>query len=272
MVERLRFETLSAALELGPRELLALVGAGGKTAAMGLLAAEMAARGNRVLVGTTTAMLLAQLAALGTVTRHKDFASLVKQLQMAVVPGRVLAVAAGSDRLSSAGEIKVDGVPPAWVDGLWQEDLLDTFLVEADGGRGKLLKSLGAHEPVLPTQTTTVLLVAGLGIIGAPLTEEHVHRAALLARALSTEEGARLTPHLLMQALGIQLSLLRQRSAGPRIAVFLNQAEQPQDERTGVGIAQGLFAAAAQGVFPWPERIVVGTVRENRFLALMGKG
>ena len=56
--------------------MVALVGGGGKTSAVGLLAGELASRGRRVLVATTTAMFLREMTAVGPVVhgRRRDCA------------------------------------------------------------------------------------------------------------------------------------------------------------------------------------------------------
>ena len=178
-VRAIAVDTLTAALGLGGRELVALVGGGGKTSALRLLAGELAASGARVGVTTTTAMFLREHGRRRTGGAWAPAAgSSTDGLRKALAKGRTVAVAR-----SAVEGGKVAGLSPAAVDELWAAGLVDHLIVEADGSRGKSLKAFGPHEPQVPDATTTIVQVAGLDAIGAPLTDEHVHRAETLATA-----------------------------------------------------------------------------------------
>ncbi len=86
--------------------------------------------------------------------------------------------------------------------------LADYVLVEADGSRGRSLKAFGPDEPQVPSVTTTIVQVAGADVLGQPLREEYVHRAAPLAAAARRSVRApSMTP-----------SLVRGRPEGPAVA------------------------------------------------------
>ena len=160
--------SLAERFDLGDHELVAFVGAGGKSTLLLRLGAELAHTGRRVILTTTTKLGLDQVT--GTVCYSSDpieveacFAS----------PGPVFVVGSEDGR-------KVTGPSLADVDRLFAESTADYILVEADGARGRSIKAPDAHEPVIPAAATLVVLVASLNAIGLPLAEA-AHRPELVS-------------------------------------------------------------------------------------------
>lgn len=258
--------TLARALGLHGHELVAFVGAGGKTSALQRLALGLAEDGDTVAVTTTTAMFAAQLASLGPLVLMSDGAApLATRVKQELLRNRVVAMAGlvGDDG-------KARGLSPAAVDDLWRQRIADSVVVEADGSRGLPLKSFGAAEPQLPSEATTVVVVAGLDALGSPLDEAHVHRARLLRSALSVAEDEVVTPRLFARALALQVA--RVRSLNPRagIVALLNKADTDQEAAAGLEVArvldglcdggEGRHAAAGR-----PDRLVLGSVAQGVF-------
>lgn len=259
--------TLAGVLALERREMVSLVGAGGKTSAVRLLTAELSTGGARVVVATTTAMFARELAAVGPLVMDADDAVLAARLSEALEGGRV----AGAARAPGV-DGKVVGLPPATVDGLWADGLADYVLVEADGSRGMPLKAFGPHEPQVPGATSTIVLVAGLDAIGRPLTPEYVHRADVLAAGLGLSLGAPVTLRAFVGALREQVWRLRQGWPATRVVALLNKADGRDEETLGGQVAQELLtggravhrqplAAGPQG----PDAVIVASLRRERF-------
>jgi len=261
-------KTLSEALELGPRELIALVGGGGKSSAVRLIAGERARAGDRLIVTTTTAMFETELATVGPLVFGSDVPGL-SALEASLVEGRAVAAAA-----SRSTEGKVAGLDPATVDGLWARGLADCIIVEADGSRGRPVKAFAVHEPPLPSSTTTTVLVAGLDAVGRPMTEEYVHRAEEFADMLSLDYGSELTAPVVADALREMIARLR-RLGAPRVVVLLNKLDVPDGETAARGVAEALFretATADPGIgeewHPAPDGIAAASLAERRFCAV----
>ena len=266
-------ETLVGALGLGLNEVVALVGAGGKTTALRLLGAELTAGGSRVITTTTTAMLLREMSAVGPVLRQAEGGRLAARLKSALADGQRAAVA------HSDGEGgKVVGLSPPAVDRLWAHGLADFLIVEADGSRGLPFKAFGPHEPQVPSTATTIVDVAGLDALGVPLTEEHVHRAEVLASILEIPLGSKVTTGVLAEGLRAQVGRLRRGNAGCRIVVLLNKADTPEVQAAGLDIALQLLGRQGAAVGPGgegdrvdgesggrPDSVVVGSLRDGRF-------
>jgi len=81
----------------------------------------------------------------------------------------------------------------------------DYILVEADGAKGRSLKAPSEFEPVIPTASTVVVIVAGIDAIGRSIATA-CHRpervAAILERPLTYHLGARDVARVLTSAAG----------------------------------------------------------------------
>jgi molybdenum cofactor cytidylyltransferase len=150
-------------LGLGPRELVAIVGAGGKTTIMGILADELGSAGTRTIRTTTTKMGADQAA---EPVCWSDDPSAVQRMLAPGVPLCVLVGTAGG---------KVTGLEPSAVDALFLSTSADYIIVEADGARSLSIKAPADHEPVIPELSTTVIVVMGADALGEPI-ESVAHR------------------------------------------------------------------------------------------------
>jgi molybdenum cofactor cytidylyltransferase len=165
-------------LGLGPHELVALVGAGGKSTILATLARELSDL--RVIVTTTTRMAQDQ------VTEPTCWSDDPAVVDAALEPGSPLFVATG--RIPD----KVIGLPPAAVDDLFRKTRADHVLVEADGARGMAIKAPADHEPVIPSASTTVIIVVSIDAVGRPIAEV-AHRHMLVAQLIGTHPDHLLT-------------------------------------------------------------------------------
>ncbi len=167
--------SLADKLGVGQTGLVAFVGAGGKSSLLLGLGAELVAAGRRVVLSTTTKMGADQIPRWATVCRTVT---------------EVLDALEGSNPAFLVGDIsgaKVTGVTPELVDRLSAMTEIDHVLVEADGARGRSLKVPAPHEPVIPSATKRVVIVAGIDAVGRTIGDA-THRpervAAFLGRTL----------------------------------------------------------------------------------------
>ncbi len=203
---------------LGPSEVVAVVGAGGKSSLLEALARAYEAEGAHVVLTTTT-----KVRPPGPGGRPLVVAETIEGLVEA------LAAAAGGGpfsplvgrRVSSQG--KLQGLPSEWIPVLRDLPGVTAVLVEADGSLGRPLKAPAAWEPVLPSGVSLVAGVAGLEAQGVPLDDEHVHRPELLAALLGREVGAILPPASLLDAL--ERGYAEAVPAGACFLAYLNKAD-----------------------------------------------
>ena len=148
---------LSERLGLQPRELVAIVGAGGKTTILGILAAELGSQDKRVILTTTTKMGADQ------VTEPVCWSVDTDTVERILTPGRPLTVLTGTENE------KVSGLDPDAVDALYLGTSADCIIVEADGARSLSVKAPADHEPVIPSLSTMVIVVMGADALESPL-------------------------------------------------------------------------------------------------------
>lgn len=180
--------TLLNTLGIRPGETVAFVGAGGKTTTLQRLVAEIRAAGQTVLTTSTVHMFELKGGAPHVFVVEPDPARLRADLPALLAAWGHVRVA--GERLRTD---KIRGLEPDAVAALRGTPGLDYLLVEADGARHRSLKAPAAHEPVLPPGVDRVLLVAGLDILGQPLSDATVHRPAEVAALTGLREGDPIT-------------------------------------------------------------------------------
>jgi probable selenium-dependent hydroxylase accessory protein YqeC len=213
-------------------DVVAAVGAGGKTTLLYALAAEAHAAGWRVLVTTTTHM--------GTLPE--------------ATTGPLLVEAEGvserdvDDALSAHGLVtilgrrvrpdKLEGLSPERVDCLARR--ADLTLVEADGARSRSLKAPAPHEPVVPSSCSLMVVLAALDVLGTPAAGASVHRPEIVSRLTGLGPGDAVSEEALAACLAHGDGYPARARPGLRPLVFLNKVEDEADAAAARRIAARL--------------------------------
>lgn len=184
-----KIENLPDLLNLQPGEVVSIVGAGGKTTTLFRLAADLAARGRRVVTSKTTMIAKPTL-------RQSPHLLVCGTLDEAL--DRLPAELADHPSLSLVASYRredlLQGVALDWVTPLRDLPAVDHLLIEADGARRRLVKAPGDHEPVLPAETTVLLAVACLDVLDRPLDGALAHRPERIAELICREIGDPIAP------------------------------------------------------------------------------
>lgn len=211
---------LTRAFEIRPKEVVSFVGGGGKTTAMFRLADELVDRGKRVVTTTTTRIFAAQIKLAPFHIRASGDQTALDELRIALRDHtHVLVVGATSE------DGKAFGVDPGLVDRIIALDEVDAVIVEADGARMRPFKAPGDHEPVIPASTTLLVPVVGIDAVGAPLDDEHVHRAGRVAELAGVSIGTIIEPELIARVIANDLGGLKNRPAGARVIPLVNKTQ-----------------------------------------------
>lgn len=180
---------LRDALGVQRGDIVAFVGAGGKTSALFRLAHELREDGWRVLGTTTTRVAMYE----------------VEQAPFSVPVTAKMQPSQLRDWLNEYGFVflygtretahhKIVGLHPDVLAGIVDSVNSDALLIEADGARRLPLKAPRNHEPVIPPDTSLVVPVGGIDVLGQPLDEEHVYNAARICERYGFPEGAAILP------------------------------------------------------------------------------
>jgi probable selenium-dependent hydroxylase accessory protein YqeC len=211
--------TLREALSLQDREVVSLVGGGGKTTLMFALGRELSSNKKGILLTTTTKIWnpgSSEEFGLFCSARLEEVRAWVEQN---LDRYRYLLIA--RERLDNG---KLQGIPSHWTAGLFSIPGVNHILVEADGAAGRPLKAPREGEPVLPPDTTLLIPVVGIDVLGAPLDEEHVFRSRIAMEILKEREGAVVDEAMI----GVLLAAsLRGKPEGARVIPFINKVDLP---------------------------------------------
>lgn len=239
------------ALPIAVGDIIAFVGAGGKTRSMFRFADELMQSGWRVVTTTTTRVSQDELQyapwriALGASVRLPDsLAEEVERQRHVFVFTKLEA------------NNKVRGVPPGWLDNyLSPVACCDVLLVESDGSRRLSLKAPMPHEPVIPSSATIVMPIVGLDVLGQPLNENHVYGADLITQEFGFAAGDPVTPHVIMSVLLHPRFGLKNIPPEARIVPLLNKVSEPVRP-----VAREIGGYLLQN--PAVERVLIGTMSE----------
>jgi len=221
---------LYEALSLGSRELVCLVGAGGKTSLLRRLAMEDPPDSARLLVTTSTKMLRSELESCGPLVLEPDGSVLLRALAVRDAP-----VISAARALTPDG--KAAGLSVGVLDRIYDSGCFRHILVEADGARGRDLKAPGAGEPLIPCSTTIVLSLVGLGALDHPISEIRVHRPEEVASVAKQEVGSLITGETFLRVLERYRVLTTRIAPRMTFVPVINQADTPQRLELAVGLA-----------------------------------
>jgi molybdenum cofactor cytidylyltransferase len=205
---------LQKAFDITPGDVVAFVGAGGKTSTLIGLGHELAQAGLRVLATTTHRISVDQLDMMPYATTLDNG---TKHLSMALSENRFVFLY-GDIRSS-----KVHGPPTDCIPRLLDSVDSDVILIEADGARGLSLKAPKPHEPIIPPEVTLVVPIAGLSVLGQPLDEEHVYNPEAIDERYGFGLGNRIKSPWVAQVIRDQELGLRGVPEKARVTAFLNQ-------------------------------------------------
>lgn len=242
---------LAGALGLGDRALVAFVGAGGKKTAMARLVEDADERGLAAGYTTTTHVPPPDLP---VVVSEPE--TLEPALESQAPP---VAFAREWVDQPERADRKLRGYEPAVVDWLHRTRRFDWLLVKADGARRRGFKAPGPDEPALPRNTTHLVAVASVGVVGKPLSDDHVHRPERVAAITGLEPGDVIDATALGTVLASPEGGLKGAPADATVTFLVNQADTAEAVETARAVLEAAFGAADR-----PVRGVISSFRSGR--------
>ena len=252
--EEERLPSLAGALGIKTREVISLVGAGGKTTLMFRLARELMFEGKKVVTTTTTKILEPAPEETGRLFIDPDEEKIKEFVRHQLDRYRHITVAAA--RLGAA---KLKGISPNLVNGLRQIRGIDTIIIEADGAAGRPVKAPRENEPVIPTATTLVVAILGVDGMGKELNDENVFQAEGVSKITGILVGERLTDEAMAILMIHPEGIFKGAPPSSRVVAFLNKVDLPDGVAKAKNIAKKVLDKKHQKI----ERIILGQLKSE---------
>jgi molybdenum cofactor cytidylyltransferase len=227
---------LKDCLRIQPGEVLAFVGAGGKSSAISRLVGELQ-QTTPVLISTTTRLARGQ-SSLATAHFTTQDPSWAAELKTRMESGESVLLTAGLSEEDKWTSPKADDLLSAFA---IAQAASGVMLVEADGARGRSLKAPAEHEPAMPSFATQVVLVCAIDAVGATLSNDRVHRPELAGPILGLEPGSTITPGHVAKLLADSRGGLKGVSPGVTVRCLVNKIQTGQQLSAGREIADSLL-------------------------------
>lgn len=209
-----------------PHDVIAFVGAGGKTSCMLELAEHCAKMGEKVLVTTTTHM------------EHPDVLYMAGAVDQEVYEIEKTMENCGIVIVGRTAEQpeKIQGLSEKTLEYLIEKS--EKVLIEADGSKRLPMKIPNENEPVIPKQTTHIFIMAGARSLGKSL-DDVCFRLEKAKKILGIEEGKQTVceTKLTVKMMGKLLKkgyveTLKKQYPDKKIAVILNQTDVLEEFET----------------------------------------
>lgn len=239
---------LCQALQVRKGEIIAFVGAGGKTTAMYRLGHELADRGWRVITTTTTMIRPPSREQTPALIMESDGEAATFLAKDALRSRNLVTVAA--ERLEAGGKLK--GVEPGVIASLAQ--VADAVIVEADGAKGLSLKAPASYEPVIPAATTLLIPVVGIDAVGRRLAADAVHRPQLVSALTGLQCGQLIDISTVATLLVHEQGGLKGAPTNALVMPLINKVHDP------AALARAREVAGRIKSTPALDRVLVGAV------------
>jgi probable selenium-dependent hydroxylase accessory protein YqeC len=242
--------TLRDAFSIGNREMISLVGGGGKTTLLYALGRELSALGCGVILTTTTKILEPTPSAFLFQFLSNELDDIKKWLAENLNRHRSLLIA--RERLPNG---KLEGIFPEWADEIFSMDGVSAIVIEADGAAGRPLKAARVGEPVIPENTTLLVPVIGIDGMGCPLDEGMVFRSAIASHLLNLPIGSTVTEDAIVR---LMMKWIKSGPAGTRIVPLINKVDLPGGLEKAQKLARYLLAVDPIRI----RKVVLGQVQQ----------
>ncbi|MBP1713703.1 MAG: putative selenium-dependent hydroxylase accessory protein YqeC [Deltaproteobacteria bacterium] len=242
--------TLEEAFALREREIISLIGGGGKTTLMFALGRELATRRKGVLLTTTTKIRNPEPSDEFALFLSARVEKVTEWIGENLDRYRYLLIA--QDKLDNG---KLQGIPPNWTFGLFSIPGVSCMIIEADGAAGRPLKAPREGEPVVAEETTLLIPMVGIDALGKPLQEDNVFRSRIAAEILKESEGTEIKEAMIGRLLA---AALQNKPGDARVIPFINKIDLPGGLEKGRSLARTLL----DSISPEIERVVLGRARE----------
>jgi probable selenium-dependent hydroxylase accessory protein YqeC len=249
-----RFNSLTEALDIKAREVISIVGAGGKTTLMFRLARELSLKGKKVLTTTTTKILEPAPGETGSLFVASD-EERIKDFVRGHL-GQYDHITIARERLESG---KLKGVTPNLVDELGRGVDSVIVIIEADGAAHRSVKAPRENEPVIARSTSVTVAILGVDGLEMSLSEENVFQPERVSKITGIPMGQRLTDEAMATLVTHPEGIFKGTPSSSRVVAFLNKVDIPNGVEKARSIARKILDKKHKKI----ERIVLGQLKND---------
>lgn len=221
--------------------LVSIVGGGGKSTLLFALGEQLP---GRVVLTTTTRIFSAQMSVGPPACSLDD-------------PDWEARIGGADEAVLLVGHVEGEralGIPAELPARILSRPDVDWVVVEADGSRMRPVKAPADHEPVVPRETSLLVVVAGIDALSRPI-REIAHRPERVSELTGIDPEERLSPEALGGLLCSTRGGRRNAPPGCRIAVLINKVESAGERALAARVAETVRRE------PAIERVVAGALR-----------
>jgi probable selenium-dependent hydroxylase accessory protein YqeC len=232
--------SLKEAFNIHPKDVISIVGAGGKTTLMFALSRELGLH-KKVVITTTTTKIFPP-------SKHDSPYLLISQEDREIVnfilkkAGELNHITIACKVLTDSG--KLQGIDPLLISKLLTLSPVNYIIVEADGASQKPLKAPNPlFEPVIPQQTSLVIPVVGIDSLGCVLSEENVFRSEIVAKLTGLSLGTPISAESIATLILHPAGLTRGSPEQARIIPAINKTDLPANLSGARDVADKILKA-----------------------------
>ena len=234
-------------LDIKEKDIVSIVGAGGKTTLMFLIANEL--KNNKILVTTTTKIYKPkeeEIKYLGL--RHNGYEYLKASTENGIY--------VYGNYVNSEG--KLIGLDLEELDYL--KESFNYMLIEADGSKKKVLKAWNDKEPVIYKGTTKTIGVLSLKAFGMKINDENIHRLKEFLELTRGKINEKVSLDMFINIIFSDKGLFKN-SKGERI-LFINAADLVKEDIIYILIDKIIKKNNEVGLL---SKIVYGSLKDKYF-------
>ncbi|MBU3106852.1 selenium cofactor biosynthesis protein YqeC [Clostridium gasigenes] len=240
---------LNKVLELRLGSVISIIGSGGKTTLMYLLAKELKNE-NKVLVTTTTKIYKPKkdevdFLALGNESFNKLKNSCLKGIY-------AYGIFINDDN-------KLVGVKPEDLEAKFK--YFDYSIIEADGSKRKSIKGWNSNEPIVCNKTNKTIGIISIDILGKEINECNVHRVKEFNKITNTKPGEEVNEKNILSVIFNKDGLFK-RAKGEKI-LFINKIDSYKEYKDSLFLLKSIKESNEKNNII--DKIIFGSLKNMKF-------
>lgn len=240
--------------------IVTIIGGGGKTSLMYYLVRILKEQGEQV-ISTTTTKLSSQERSSHSFVKVTSLEEAYQAVKIVSKKDEYTTLVSGADDYFPG---KMVGIPGEWIDELAIEYPETLFIVEGDGSAGKSIKGHLAHEPVIPSRSSLVIVVVGIDSVGERVSSQQVHRSDRVCELTGADSDSFVTTDLIVQLLFHPQGYLHNCRQHHLIVPFINKVESVISHQQAEELARKILASK----HPQVGGVIIGSILNEEALWL----